>query len=64
MLLSHFANNQWMYWQMLLPSGCLWLMFLAIVADVKATVFLLFVENHNLLNCLVVADVMATLWIG
>ena len=24
---------------MLLPAGCLWLMFLAIVADVKATVF-------------------------
>ena len=26
---------------MLLPYGCVWLMFLAIVADVKATVFVI-----------------------
>ena len=45
---------------MLLPVGCLWLMLLAIVADVKATVFFV-CGNPQLID---VADVMATLWIG
>ena len=49
---------------MLLPVGCLWLMFLAIVADVNATVFFFVCGKPQLMNCLVVADVMATLLIG
>ena len=49
---------------MLLPYGCVWLMFLAIVADVKATVFVYLWKTTYLMYCLIVADVIATLLIG
>ena len=63
MLLSHFVDNPL---DVIGRCHSQWLCMadvLVIVADVKATLFL-FVENHNLMNCLVVADVMATLLIG
>ena len=44
-------------WQMLLPVGCWWLMLLAIVADVKATLFV-YVNPQFLVF---VADVIVTL---
>ena len=48
---------------MLLPYGCVWLMILAIVADVKATVFF-YLWKPQFDECLVVADVITTLLIG
>ena len=60
MLLSHFITTIGWYWQMLLPVGCCWLMLLAIVADVETTVFIICGDPQ----LVVVADVMATFWIG
>ena len=64
MFLSHFVHNHWM---LLADVIAKWLC----MADVfshhgrcESHYVFLFVENHNLMNCLVVADVMATLLIG
>ena len=46
MLLSHFVHNHWMLLADVIASWLFMVDVLAIVADVKATVFL-FVENHN-----------------
>ena len=54
MLLSHLVYNHWM----------LFVDVIAIVADVKATVFVYLWKTTYLMYCLVVADVIATLLIG